>query len=356
MKGYDFQPYRQPRILKKKSPWWLHLLLFAFTFLTAMIAGTQWAMKNYLDVSNWHFGLTYSILIMLFLTSHEMGHFIASKIHKVDASLPYFIPVPLPELNPFGTFGAVIATRSPIPNRKALFDIGISGPIAGFVVSLILLIYGLSTLPTKEYIYLIHPEYLVEFKGQIPETGLHFGDSLIYYLLSKFFANPNGWLPPLNEIYHYPFLCVGWFGVLVTVLNLLPFGQLDGGHIFYAMFGKNQKKIANFLWWAILIFGLGSVFNSFHMLLDQVDYPSSVYLWMQDKILPILQNLKRQLPFWFDAWGGWLFWAIITKLFIKIPHPFIPQDLPLNKTRYVLGFIAIIILVLSFTPNGIYFK
>ncbi len=357
MKEFEFIPYRQPKILKRKSPLWLHLLLFLLTFLTTTIAGTQWLMKNYIDVTNWHYGLTYAFLIMLFLTSHEMGHFIASKIHRVDASLPYFIPVPFPDLlNPFGTFGAVIATRSPIPNRKALFDIGIAGPLAGFVVSIILLAIGFNTLPPKEYIYTIHPEYLTKFNGEIPNTGLHFGDNLIFFLFSKCFTNPGSWVPPMNEIYHYPFLCVGWFGLFVTLLNLLPFGQLDGGHIFYAIFGKYQYKIAKLLWWLITLFGLGSLFSSLLTILEQVDYPSSLYIWMQDHLLPFLRNLKNLMPFWFEAWGGWLFWAIITRIFIKLPHPYIPNSAPINSFRFTLGILAILMLILSFTPNGIYFK
>ncbi|MCX7909430.1 MAG: site-2 protease family protein [Ignavibacteria bacterium] len=356
MKEFEFLPYRQPRILKRKSPFWVHFLLFLVTFVSTMIAGTQWAMKNYLEVTNWHFGLTYAILIMTFLLSHEMGHYIASRIHKVEASLPYFIPSPLPDLNPFGTFGALIATRSPIPNRKVLFDIGISGPLAGFLVSLVFIIYGLINLPPKEYIYSIHPEYLIQFGGNIPQTGLHFGDSLIFSILTNLFANPNGWLPPMNEIYHYPFLCVGWFGLFVTILNLLPFGQLDGGHIIYAMFGNYQWKIAKTLWWVMLIFGLGSILNFFLYLFQDIDYPSSLYIWLQDNLLPLLKTLKSYFPFWFDAWGGWLFWAVFTKLFIRIPHPYIPQTSPLNGTRLFLGYVAIIVLILSFTPNGIYFK
>jgi membrane-associated protease RseP (regulator of RpoE activity) len=356
MKEYEFLPYRQPRLLKKKSPLWLHLFLFAFTFVTTMIAGTQWVMKNYLDLTNWHYGLTYAVLIMSFLTSHEMGHYIASKIHKVDASLPFFLPVPIPDLNPFGTFGAVIATRSPITNRKALFDIGIAGPLAGFVVSLLILIWGFTHLPAKETIYQIHPEYLINYNGEIPQTGLHFGDNLLFYILSKIFANPNGWLPPMNEIYHYPFLCVGWFGLFVTVLNLLPFGQLDGGHILFAMFGERQWKIAKILWWAMVIFGLGSLLDSLLLLLEEVDYPASFYIWLQDNLAPFLKQLKNTLPIWFNAWGGWLFWAIITKIFIKLPHPYIPSNEPLGKIRFALGFFAILILVLSFTPNGIYLK
>ncbi len=352
----EYYEYRRPRFLRKKSPLWVHLLLFVLTFITCMIAGTQWAMKNYLEVNNWHIGLTYAVLILTFLSVHEFGHYFASKIHRVDASLPYFIPVPFPEIMLFGTFGAVIVTRSPIPNRRALFDIGVAGPIAGFVASLVFLIIGLQTLPPKEFIYSVHPEYLLNFGGKIPQSGLHFGDTLLYSLLAPLFANPNGWLPPMNEIYHYPFLCVGWFGLFVTTLNLLPFGQLDGGHIVYAMFGGLQRKVAKVLWWVLIILGIGSLLNSILALLNDVDVPNKFYIWLQNNLLPFLQQLRSFVPWYFDAWGGWLFWAIFTRLFIKIPHPHIAEVEPLGTGRKILGWIAIIIFFLSFSLNGIYLR
>ncbi|MCX7880714.1 MAG: site-2 protease family protein [Ignavibacteria bacterium] len=352
----DFIPYRQPKFLRVRSPFWLHLLLFVLTFLTTTIAGTQWAMKDYLNVINWGYGLTYSILIMLFLSAHEFGHYFASKIHKVDASFPYFIPVPFPDIMLFGTLGAVIATRSPIPNRRALFDIGIAGPLAGFVVSIVFLIYGLATLPPKEFIYTIHPEYLEKYQGMIPNTGLYFGDTIIYSFLAGIFANPNGWLPPMNEIYHYPFLCVGWFGIFVTTLNLLPFGQLDGGHILYAMFGRKQFLISRIVWWLLVILGLGSLLNTLHSIFLNFDYPNQIYIFFQESLLPILEFLKKTIPFWFEAWSGWLFWAIFVRLFIKLPHPYVQYATPLSFNQKILGWFAILIFVLTFSFNGIYFK
>lgn len=349
----EFIPYRQPKLLRRKSHILTHILLFLFTFITTMIAGTLWQMKNYLEVSNWHYGITYAVLIIAFLTSHEFGHYIASRVHKVDASLPYFLPAPIPELMLFGTFGAVIATRSPIPNRRALFDIGISGPIAGFVVSVAFLIIGLQTLPPKDFIYSIHPEYLLKYGGEIPQTGLYFGDTLIYSILAPIFDNPNGWLPPMNEIYHYPFLCVGWFGFFVTTLNLLPFGQLDGGHIIYAMFGSRQRKIAKIVWWCFVVLGSGSLFNLLLTLFNDVNIPNPFYIWLQDNFTPILIYFKKLLPWYFDAWGGWLFWAFFTRIFIKLPHPYVPETEELNTVRKVLGWVAIIIFFLSFSYNGI---
>lgn len=227
---------------KKKNRYWLHITLFIATFITCMIAGAQWQMKDASDINNWHYGITYAILLLTFLSAHEFGHYFASRIHKVDATLPFYIPVPFPEVL-FGTFGAVIKTRSPMNSKKALFDIGVAGPIAGFIVCIIFLIIGFSSLPPQEYIYTIHPNYLAH-GGLIPLTGLHFGDNLLYMMFERIFSNPSVWIPPMNEMYHYPFLCVGWFGLFVTSLNLLPIGQLDGGHVIFTMFGFAQSRIS----------------------------------------------------------------------------------------------------------------
>lgn len=332
----------------------INLLLFITTFFTTSIAGAFWANQDFTNLANLHYGFLYATLIIFFLLSHEFGHYIASRIHKVDATLPFFIPFPpLPLIPNFGTLGAVIKTRSPITNSRALFDIGIAGPLAGFVVCLIYLLIGFSTLPPKEFIYTIHPEYLAK-GGIIPNTGLHFGDTLLYTLLASIFANPDGWLPPMNEIYHYPFLNVGWFGLFVTTMNLMPIGQLDGGHIVYAMFGKKQIKIAKFFWWLLLIIGFGAILENLYQLL-LIDTPDRIVIFLQNTLLPALQWLRDFIPFYFQGWGGWLFWAIITKFFIKLPHPPITYEHKLDPFRKFLGWVAITILVLSFSFNGIYF-
>jgi membrane-associated protease RseP (regulator of RpoE activity) len=330
------------------------LILFLATFLTTSIAGTQWASKDYSDVNNWHYGITYAILILTFLASHEFGHFIASRIHKVDATLPYFIPVLMPYSINFGTFGAVIRTRTPIPSRKALFDIGVAGPIAGFVVCLTILIYGLQTLPPKEFIYQIHPEYLKLYAGKIPETSLFFGDTILFNFMARTFANPQGWLPPFNEIYHYPFLCVGWFGLFVTTLNMLPIGQLDGGHVTFAMFGRAQRIFARAAWWIMVFIGFGSVLGMLYGQL-QIDYSSQLYITIQDWLLPVLTWIKTNMGWYFNGWGGWLFWAVITRLFIRLDHPPVADMEKLGTGRMLVGWISIVILFLSFSWNGIYF-
>lgn len=330
----------------------VHGSLFIVTFLSCMIAGALWAGKDFTDIANWHFGLTYAILIMTFLTAHEFGHYFAARKHEVDSTLPYFIPMPLPQYMLFGTFGAVIKTRTPIPTKKALFDIGVSGPIAGFVVCCAFLIYGLLNLPMKSSIYLIHPNYLLE-GGIIPNHGLHFGDTIFFTYLSQIFANPKGWLPPMNEIYHYPFLCVGWFGLFVTSLNMLPIGQLDGGHVTYALFGNKQRIIARIFWWFLIFIGIGAMLEIFYILL-QDDSPNRLLMTLQRTFLPSLEWLKHYIPWYFNGWGGWLFWAIITKLFIKLDHPVVDEGQQLDTKRKVIAWIAIIILLLSFSYNGLY--
>ncbi len=340
---------------KKKSSLWVYIVLFIVTFFSTAIAGAQWAGVDYLNLLNWHYGITYAVLIMIFLSAHEFGHYTASRIHKVDATLPYFLPMPIVYLSPFGTFGAVIKTRTPILTRRALFDIGAAGPIAGFIVSLGFLIYGLMTLPGIDFIYHIHPHYLTKFGGKIPHTSLFFGDTLLYSFLAKIFANPSGFLPPMNEIYHYPYLNVGWFGLFVTSINMLPIGQLDGGHIVYAMFGgKAQSRIARIVWWALIIISSGAALNFLYDIL-KVDNPGSVYIFLQSTFLPILKWLKEYAPWYMAGWGGWLLWVIIAKFFIKMNHPNIAGDERLDSKRMAIGWFAILIFILSFSYNGIYY-
>ena len=269
---------------KPKQRYTLHITLFILTFISTIIAGVSWNGKNFTDVSTWDSGLTYAALIMLFISAHEFGHYFAARYHGVDATLPFYIPMPAPFLMPFGTMGAVIRTRSPIKNRKVLFDIGVSGPLAGFVVSLAVLVYGFLSLPGKEYLYDIHPEYLSLFGGDIPHFGLTFGDTLLYSFLANVFANPYGFLPPMNEIYHYPFLCVGWFGLFVTSLNLLPVGQLDGGHITYAMFGKKQGIVSRIVVAVMVAIGLFAVLGELRSYLE-IDNPDSLFSFLQSIVI-----------------------------------------------------------------------
>ncbi|OGU56323.1 MAG: hypothetical protein A2X64_08810 [Ignavibacteria bacterium GWF2_33_9] len=340
----------------KKENYTKYIILFILTFLTCTMAGAQWAYKDYLEVTNWQYGLTYAILILTFLSVHEFGHYFAARHHKVHTTLPYYIPFPVPILLNFGTFGAVIRIKQPIPSKKALFDIGITGPIAGYIVSVIFLIIGFIFLPTKADILAIHPEYITQFGGNIPDTGLHFGNTLLFSFLSKILV-PNGhFIPPMNELYHFPFLNVGWFGLFVTTMNLLPIGQLDGGHILYSMFGsKIHLKVAKTTMWILIILGsIGSVNEVYYFM--QQPFTSDFMLSIQSLVLDNLGPIYTKYPILQEFWSGWLLWALIGKFFIKLPHPIAQHEEPISKQRMMLGWFALFMLISSFSINAIFFR
>ncbi|MEI8134416.1 MAG: site-2 protease family protein [bacterium] len=317
-----------------KQKIWLHVGLFLLTLYTTTLAGVAWSGHDPSEITNFGFGLEYALLLLLFLSAHEFGHFIAARIHGVDTTLPYYIPFPgaMMGMSPnFGTFGAVIRTRQRIPSRSIIFDIGVAGPIAGFIVCLGILGVGFATLPGIEYLKNIHPGYpLIPFQ---PGTEIVFGKSLLYSFMEKTFANPHGYIPPMSEMYHYPLLCVGWFGLFVTALNLLPVGQLDGGHLMYGLFPKHIHR------------GIGIFTVS---ILALISLPEV-----------ILQLAGNSLPHWL-RWlesialpGGssWIFWVIMILFIIKLRHPPAIDESPMNLRRILIGAMTIIIFILSFTPT-----
>lgn len=321
-----------------------------------MISGVAFiGNKDPFDLININLGLEYASLLLFFLSAHEFGHYFAAKYHGIETTLPYYIPFPPTPLFPisFGTMGAVIRIKQQIPNKKALFDIGVAGPLAGFIVCFAYLIYGTITLPGIEYLYNIHPNYIT---NGLEVNGLYFGDNLLFYI-TKLFINKSTFYPPNNEIYHYPFLNVAWFGMFVTSLNMLPLGQLDGGHITYAMFGKLQHKIGKIFWWFILILGIGSTFKLFENLLviNNILLIDIIGLNFYNTILRLLTYVIEYFPYLVNGWNGWFLWAIIVKYFIKIPHPIIEDDENIGKTRQIIGFISLIIFLLCFSYNGLYF-
>ena len=336
-----------PRQRKHKDRYWLHAFLFVLTFLSTMAAGAAWAGANPAEITNWGTGLTYALLILTFLSAHEFGHYIAARIHGVDATLPFYIPMPLIL---FGTMGAVIKTRSPIPNKRVLFDIGVSGPLAGFVVCLVILAIGFATLPSYEFIYGIHPEYRT--LDGIPKTGMYFGDMVLFNVMGSLFYQGGFW-PPMNEVYHYPFLCVGWFGLFVTALNLAPFGNLDGGHVLYAMVGKWQHYAARVLWWVLFTFGVLSLFGMLNTLLEQPSANSFV-IFFQRAFGDPLHSVVSTFPWLFRAGEGWLLWALFIRFLIGVEHPAVPDPEPLDRTRMIIGWGSILILMLSMPTEIIY--
>ncbi|MEI6756988.1 MAG: site-2 protease family protein [Chlorobium sp.] len=318
----------------------LHLALFLLTIVSTIWAGAFWGGHPVrfetlpLFISTFTSGIPYSLSLLLFLSVHEFGHFFASLYHRVRATLPYYIPLPpLPLFLSLGTMGAVIKIRERIPGTNALFDIGIAGPLSGFFICLGLLIFGFLNLPAADFIYTIHPEYLSP--GGIPphpqgET-LSLGKNLLWIALEYWIAPKN--LPPMSEMYHYPFLFTGWLASFVTALNLLPVGQLDGGHITYAMFGmKGHKKTAKIFLLFITLLG----FPAFLQLMLSL---------LKSDAAPLIPQLMLH---W--SWSGWLLWAFILSRLIGMNHPPTDNDHPLSVKRKIYGWASIAIFVITFIP------
>jgi membrane-associated protease RseP (regulator of RpoE activity) len=207
----------------------LNLLLFALTVPSVFFAGAMQVDRTIADqlphrlLEIWR-GWPFAVPLLAILLAHEFGHYIAARVHRVPASLPYFIP--LPELSPFGTMGAIIAMRGRIRSRAALLDIGAAGPIAGMVVALPVLALGL---------------HWSGIGPNPPSDYAQEGQSLLYLLMKRVFLGP---IPAGLDAQLHPTAVAGWVGFLITMINLLPWGQLDGGHIAFALFGDRQHALA----------------------------------------------------------------------------------------------------------------
>ncbi len=236
-------------------------------------------------------GLIYALLIMTILLCHEMGHFLQARRYGVRASLPFFLPMPF---SPFGTFGAVIVMDPRIGDRKALFDIGVTGPLAGLVPTLICCVVGVMKLAPPAPL----PANM--------DPMLQFGDPLLLEFLYwlRFGPIPQGYDVLIN-----PWLWAGWVGLLVTSLNLMPIGQLDGGHVLYAMIRRRAHVVAKVLLVAaaigVVVFG---------------------YIW-------------------------WLLMVVLLVVFGPKHPPTARDEAPLGRWRYVLGWLALAFIVVGFTPN-----
>ncbi|MGE5399386.1 MAG: site-2 protease family protein [Ignavibacteriales bacterium] len=309
---------------KEKNRIGIHILLFVVTFITTTIAGMEWITGNMgpYQISSLMVGLPYSISMLFILGTHEFGHYFAARYHGVKATLPYFIPLPSFSgafLN-FGTMGAVIRTKSVVYDNKTMFDIGVAGPIAGFIASMIVLIYGFTHLPGVGYILAIHPDYFTP-SATTGGEALQFGDTLLFSLMRNLLTSKAQFVPPMTEIYHYPYLCVGWFGLFVTSMNMIPVGQLDGGHIVYSMFGSLKHKIVAQISMGIL------------GLLGLIGIGEALLNW----------NLGI-------GWIGWLFWGLVLFFFIKVKHPPVVSFNELDRKRMILGYISLAILIVCFSP------
>jgi membrane-associated protease RseP (regulator of RpoE activity) len=207
----------------------LSVVLFAITLLSTTCVGSITSGVEHPHLWN---GLSFAIPLMSILLAHELGHYIAARIHRVPASPPFFIPFPLP---PLGTMGAIILMRGRIARRNALLDIGAAGPLAGMVVALPVLVYGIATSPVLPVI----PGMSYEMEGR----------SLLYNGLLWLL---KGSIPHGYDIMLTPTAFAGWAGLMVTMINLIPAAQLDGGHVAYALFGERQERYSRWLRLALL--------------------------------------------------------------------------------------------------------
>lgn len=232
---------------RRDAPWLagarLNLLLFLATVVSVFYVGREQSPTFTASVPwyvDWLSGWQFAVPLLAILVAHESGHYIAAKIHRVPASLPYFLPVPFPQLSPFGTLGAVIVMPGRIRSARALLDIGAAGPLAGMLVAIPTMIVGLSLSPV------------------LPRTTTGYvqeGQSLLYMALKRIVLGP---IPSTHDVFLHPVAFAAWVGFFITFLNLVPFSQLDGGHVAYALFGRRHDKWSRLMW---LVPTLALVYN-----------------------------------------------------------------------------------------------
>jgi membrane-associated protease RseP (regulator of RpoE activity) len=286
---------------------WLNILLFAVTCASAFFVGLSWSVsyifsdqltagsgftppaRAFSDPRVIGLSLVYALVLIIILLGHEMGHYLTCRHYRIEATLPFFIPAP----TLIGTLGAFIRIKSPITLKKHLFDIGIAGPLAGFVLSLPAIVYGLS---------------LSKVLPAVPrDQALVLGEPLLLKFISGIlFKNA----PAGSDLFLHPVAFAGWVGMLVTAFNLFPIGQLDGGHVSYAFLGQKSKSLTKVFLAVFLVMGV-------------------------------------------LFWVGWIVWALVILLLgMKHPRVFDEQE-RLSAARRALGFAAVIIFVLSFNPAPI---
>jgi membrane-associated protease RseP (regulator of RpoE activity) len=358
-------------------------LLFLATFLTTTLAGAELCFGKSILSGNFSWndfllGMNYSVPFLFILSVHEFGHYFTARYHHVRSSLPYYIPFYLPIIFPFsiGTFGALIRLREHVPSLKKNFDIGIAGPLAGMVAALMVLVYGFISLPDPDYIFSIHPEYLKfgsKFADHVYEPDflkggfdIVLGDNLLFNFLSRVIADPLK-MPNPHEIIHYPFLLAGYLSLVFTALNLMPIGQLDGGHVIYGLFGSKGHRIIAMTIFILFVFfaGLGTIHPGIPT--DELMFSLPLYVgflfftlkglkfhWQNTLIITLIIFIAQYLTVYFIpstvGFGSWLLFAFLLGRFMGIYHPPAIIEEPLSVGRKILGWVAMVILVLCFTP------
>ena len=401
-----------------------HAILFIVTVITTTLAGGEWIYgrsfvfgEQLLGWKEFIGGLEYSIPFLLILTVHEFGHYFVAKKNNIKVSLPYYLPMWMGFLGgmSIGTFGAFIRIKSNVVSKKQHFDIGIAGPLAGFVVAFGVLWYGFTHLPEPEYIYQIHPNYeeygldyadhvySFEYQQQqhylgylsvrnedsiafveannggewfyqpfVPEQEypiLSTGKPLLMMFFEKYVVDDPSKIPNAHEMMHYPWLLAGFLALLFTAINLLPIGQLDGGHVLYGLLGyRTHKPIAEIIFIGFVFYaGLGifSPYHSYEVLRWIPVYIGFLYYCLKglkkstiDTVMYAVAIFAVQFfvvwlkPTW-EGYQGWLVFAFLIGRFLGVHHPKSMDESPLDVERQVLGWIALIVFVISFSPAPI---
>jgi membrane-associated protease RseP (regulator of RpoE activity) len=300
----------------------VHVLLFLATLGTTLWVGAQLAVVQTgvalgapvaegirFALAAARAGLPFAGALVGILLSHEMGHYFLARRYRVDATLPFFIPVPFG----VGTLGAVIRIRSLMPSRRAVLDIGIAGPIAGFLVAVPLLLWGYAHSPVSAITPAAAPlpsawNLLRSLPGglSMPDTSaIFFGRSLVS-MAALHLTHPG--LPPGGEVTEHPVAIAAWFGLFVTTLNLIPIGQLDGGHVLYALLGRARaQRASRLVSWGLLALGV------------------------------------------FASWS-WLAWWLVTRVLVGNRHPPALQEEPLGPGRRLLAILGFVVFAATFTP------
>jgi membrane-associated protease RseP (regulator of RpoE activity) len=278
-------------VYPKPSNPWINLVLFIITLLSVLLVGSfNEGINPFENPLGLIAGLPFALSFLTILTAHEFGHYFAARYHGVAVTLPYFIPFP----TIWGTMGAFIQLRSPTETKKQLFDVGVAGPLAGLVFAVPVLVAGLmmsglQALPVGE-------PYLLE------------GNSIFYWGLKwLIFGQP---LPSADglDVFLHPLAWAGWSGLLVTAFNLIPIGQLDGGHVAYVLFGRRTRWLGYVLLVVLVVMG-------------------------------------------FVYWQGWFLWALLIGLMVGVGHPPpLNEVTPLGRPRQIVGYLMLLIFVLLFVP------
>jgi membrane-associated protease RseP (regulator of RpoE activity) len=364
--------------MHSKKEYLIHIFLFILTLITTTLAGGEWVYGKSILASDenqltWEYFLrstSFSIPFIGALLVHELGHYFTARIHKVRCSLPLFIPVWLGFIGApsIGTFGALIRLKGFINSRKKFFDIGIAGPLAGFMVGLGVLIYGFLTLPDPDYLLTIHPEYADPSLELTEDVGMVFelGDNLLFWGLENLLADPSK-MPNNSELIHYPFLFAGFLILFFTALNLLPIGQLDGGHVIFGLFPHHHKNISLVAFTIFLGYaGIGLISPNLPLLDLLLWMP--IYIWFLNfcysksnlsqlnrlsivfSIVAFQYFLAFIRPEW-EGYQGWLFFGFLLGRIMGLIHPEVRLVRPLDRNRKFLGWVAILIFCLCFSPK-----